>query len=69
MTKFQTSAYVMSQSIAANIEAMGMVAENTYRINRDETVAYIEEDFIKLIDKYGLGCNTVMILFQHCEDN
>lgn len=69
MTKFQTAAYIMAQSMAANIRAMGMVALNTYRINRNETIAYTDTDFEALLDEFGLHHNNIMMMYQNCEDN
>ena len=70
MTKNQSAAYIYAQTVAANIEAMGMAALNQYRIDRNETVAYTGRDFTDLIDKYELGYNTIIMFFQnHCDEN
>lgn len=57
MTDTSQAAYLISQAVAAMIEAMGMHAENQYRVGRGETIAYRDETFFGLIDKYGLHHN------------
>lgn len=63
MTEEQKAAYVNSQSICALIEAMGMTAENYQRVCRGESVAYIEADFVALIEKHGIHHNAVLTTF------
>lgn len=53
-------AYFMSESTCALIEAMGMQAENKQREHRGESMAYVEADFAKLLEKYQLGHNAVI---------
>ena len=60
MNDTQKAAYVISQSVCAMIEAMGMQAENEYRIHRGETVAYTSEAFNKLLETYNIQCNSVI---------
>ena len=59
MTPEQKAAMVNAQVACAQIEAASMVAENMRRQHRGEAMAYNEKDFMGLIDKYGLGWNTV----------
>lgn len=53
-------AFIQSQVACAMIEAMGMQAENSQRDHRGESMAYVEADFIVLIDKYGIRHNSVV---------
>lgn len=59
MTSEQGAAYVMSQSICAMIEAMGMQAENQSRAVDGIQHKYSKEDFDALIEKYGIHHNAV----------
>jgi hypothetical protein len=56
------AAYLNSQVACAMIEAMGMQAENEQRKANGLSMAYVEKDFIALIDRYGLGTNSVISL-------
>jgi hypothetical protein len=56
----QRVSYQNSQNTAAMIEAMGMQAENSQRLSQGEAIAYNDNAFLDLIEKYGLGSNTVM---------
>jgi hypothetical protein len=58
------AAYVISQSVCAMIEAMGMQAENQQRIHRGESVAYMEDSFNSLCEKYGIHHNAVCTVLQ-----
>ena len=53
-------AYVNTQVACAQIEAMGMVAENQFRKDNGLSVAYKDEDFNSLINKYGIHHNAVI---------
>jgi hypothetical protein len=53
-------AYIQAQVAAATIEVEAMKATNRVRWQQNQALAYTEEDFIKLIDKYGLGHNQVI---------
>lgn len=64
MTPEQKAAYVIAQSVCAMAEIESMKALNTYRQMRDETIAYDEEAFLTVIDKYGISHNAVLTLFQ-----
>ena len=59
MTPEQKITHQNSQNTAAMIEAMGMQAENSNRLSKGETIAYGDEAFFKLIDKYGLDWHSV----------
>lgn len=60
----QTVAYVQAQAAAALIEMESMKAANWMREMQGKTIAYGEQEFLALIDKYGLGHNAVLTLFQ-----
>lgn len=60
MTPEQQAAYVFSQSASALIEAMGMLCENIERARRDESLAWNNEEFTGLIDKYGISHDAVL---------
>ena len=64
MTDDQNTAYVLSQIACAVIEAMGMQAENQQRAHRGEAMAYRENDFNALIEKYGIHHNAVCAVMQ-----
>ena len=57
---FQNAVYAFANAIGGAIEAMGMQALNQYRIDRGETVAYIDDHFQKLIEERGLHHNSLM---------
>ena len=50
---------ILSQSVAALIEAMGMVAENKQREVSGESPAYGEQQFMQVIKKYDLDYHTI----------
>ena len=60
MTPEQRAAYIQAQSTCAMIEAMGMQALNMQREQQGYSMAYDDEAFFKLIDKYGIGHNAVL---------
>ena len=48
---------LLSRIVCAGIEAAGMVAENKFREQCGNTVAYSREHFQELISKYHIGYN------------
>jgi hypothetical protein len=64
MNPEQAVAYVNAQAIAARIELESMLALNEYRKDRQEAQAYGEEEFRKLQERYCIGHNDVIQLFQ-----
>ena len=56
--------FLNSQIACAMIEAMGMQAENEQRKMFGNSLAYVEDDFQRLIGKYGLGQNSVITYLQ-----
>ena len=59
MTPEQKAAYVNAMSASALIEAMGMQAENQQRAAVGHSMAYTEDDFMKVIEKYGIHHNAI----------
>ncbi len=51
MTPAERAAFIMAQAACLNAEVAGMVAENTYREMRGETIAFGEDAFQEVIDK------------------
>ena len=60
MTPEQKAAYIMAQAAEAIIRAAGMGAENHKRLMMDESPAYDEEAYLKLIEEHGLDHNRLM---------
>ncbi len=63
MTPEQLASFVFANSVAAFAEIQGMVAENTFREQKGQTIAYDEEAFLAVIEKYGIHHNAVMTTF------
>lgn len=63
MTDEQKAAYVHAQAVAAQAEIEAMKAENQLRIMQGKTIAYGEEAFTAVIERYGLHHNDLMTLF------
>lgn len=53
-------AYVNCQVACAMAEIEGMKAENMQRSIEGNSMAYVHDDFCRIIDKYGLDHNTVL---------
>ena len=60
MNDEQRYAYVLAQIACMNAEIAGMQALNAHRIHRGETIAYLDDAFIEVINRYGLGHNAVI---------
>lgn len=58
------AAFINSQATCAIIEMTGMVAENQQRLFLGQPIAYNDKAFFELIDKYGLGHNSVLVYLQ-----
>lgn len=56
----QRVAYINTQVACFNAELEGMKAENQIREHRNESPAYDDKDFMRLIDKYQFGSNDVV---------
>lgn len=60
MDEISRAAYIISQAVAAYIEAQSMIMANKEREIKVMAFAYDEAAFYDLIDKYGIGTNTVI---------
>jgi hypothetical protein len=58
--KIIEAAKLITNSSAALIEAMGMMSENIERANRGESLAYTEDQFMRLIQDNGITYNDVI---------
>jgi ABC-type uncharacterized transport system ATPase component len=61
MGEEQKAAFLMAQTVAAQIELAAMQAENETRTMQGYSLAYSEEDFLALIGKYGIGHNQAIM--------
>lgn len=64
MTPEQAAAFVTAQAACANAEVAAMTAANAERIRRGESAAYTDGNFMDVIDRYTIGHNAVLQLFQ-----
>jgi len=64
MTPEQQAAYVNAQATCAMIEAMGMVALNEQRKVLGHSMAYDDQAFSDLINKYGIHHNAVLTCYE-----
>ena len=60
MTPEQKAAYIQAQAACAMAEIAGMQAENMQREHRGESMAYVEDDFAQVIEKYSIHHNAVV---------
>jgi hypothetical protein len=65
MDREQQIAYINSQIVCAMAEIEGMKANNKMREDRQEALAYGENDFIDIPAKYSLDHNSVIKLFHN----
>jgi len=63
MTPEQSAAYIISQVACAMSEMFAMQAANLERANKGEGIAYGEEAFLAVQEKYMIGHNAVLGLF------
>ena len=63
MTDEQKAAYVKAQAVAAEIELESMLVTNIERFHKNEAPAYSELAFKQLIERYCIGHNAVIGLF------
>ena len=56
--------YINGMIACAQIECAGMVAENEQRKAVGASMAYTEEAFSKLINKYGIHHNSIISYFE-----
>ena len=64
MDREQRIAYINAMIVCAQIECAGMVAENKQREVTGMSMAYVEDAFIALLDKYGINHNAIISFFQ-----
>jgi hypothetical protein len=53
-------AYINAMVTCANIELAGMIAENKQREIKGESMAYVEDDFKRIILTHGIHHNAVI---------
>ena len=56
----QRAAYINAQVACAQIEAMGMIAENMQAQQEGRNMVYHYHDFTALANKYGIHHNAVL---------
>ncbi len=61
-TPEEKAAFIISQSVCAMIEAMGMQAENEQHKHFGHSMAYTAEAFVNLQALYGIEHNSVIRL-------
>lgn len=64
MTPEQKAAFVNAQSVAATAEICGMIALNKERERNGYALAYGEDAFAAVPEKYGLGYNQLCDFFR-----
>jgi hypothetical protein len=64
MTDDERVAYLRAQTAAALIEMEAMKAANWMREMQGHTIAYGEDEFLALLDKYDLHHNSVISFFR-----
>lgn len=63
MTPEQQAAYVIAQAACLMAEVAGMQAENQWRVQNGNSLAYGEDAFQQVIQKYGVHHNGTIGLF------
>lgn len=64
MTPEQKAAYIQAQAVAAMAEIQMMLAANKVREQCGLSLAYGEEDFAKIEERYVIGHNAVIDFFR-----
>ena len=64
MTHEEGAAYVMGQAAELFVRVSGMNAENQQRAHRGEAMAYVEKDFLAVLDASGCHHNAALTTFQ-----
>lgn len=64
MTPEQAAAFIHAQSVCALAEIQGMIAENQHRVSCGNSIAYGEDAFSAVPDRYGIGHNAICVLFE-----
>ena len=60
VNRIMEAAKLIANSSAALIQAIGMMSENIERANRGESLAYTEDQFMRLIQDNGITYNDVI---------
>jgi len=70
MTHAQAAAFIQAQTVLAQIELQGMVAQNAHNEGINHLPAFKQADFEELRDKWEhvLGYNAVTLLYHNCYD-
>lgn len=68
MNMNQSAAYAFSMAVCALAEIEGMKAENMQREALGQSMAYGEESFTSVIDKYGIHHNGVITTINEAQD-
>jgi len=64
MTPEQQAAFITAQSACATAEIAAMTAANLQRSAGGFSLAYTEDDFAKIPERYGITHNAIMVFFQ-----
>jgi hypothetical protein len=64
MNTAEAIAYIQAQTICALAEIEGMKAANAHRLSLGMTIAYDENAFFDVPNKYGIHHNAVLELLQ-----
>jgi hypothetical protein len=59
----QQASYVFAQAVAAMAEIESMKAANWMREMQGHTIAYGEEEFLDVIEKYQISNNAILAMF------
>lgn len=64
MTPEQQAAFIYATSVAAMIHMQSMIAANQQRESEGKAQAYGEDEFLSLIDNYGIHQNATIEFFR-----
>ncbi len=64
MTPEQKAAFINAQAACAMAEIAGMQAANQHRLSLGHSIAYDEDAFAAVPDRFGIGHNAVVIFMQ-----
>ena len=63
MTEEQKAAYIIAQATCASAEIAGMQAANQHRLSLGHSIAYDEDAFAAIANKYGIHHNAGISFF------
>lgn len=69
MNSQEFAAYIISQSACANAEIAAMQAANQERLANGYAIAYGEEAFLAIPDKYGISHNAVETMRRNAQND